>query len=141
MVRHETIVVNSQLDTLFKVQQWFRDLYESLEPELAWVGLCRDRLNLAIAEGFTNAVRHAHAQLPPETPITIDVWVKGDRIDICIWDQGEPFDPDQLGEPAPGSLLQNGGYGWYLLRRVVDAVSYQRQADKNCLSITQYHLP
>jgi serine/threonine-protein kinase RsbW len=138
MPRCEHLIVDSKLEALFKVQQWFKDLYASLDPESAWVkGYC-DRLNIAVAEGFTNAVRHAHAMLPPETPVIIDVLLKGDRIEICIWDQGKPFNPDHLTEPEPGSLLSDGGYGWYLLRRVADKVIYRRQGTKNCLEITQF---
>jgi serine/threonine-protein kinase RsbW len=136
MLRREQLVVESRLEALFKVQRWFKDLYGALEPEYDWVKHHYDRLNLALAEGFTNAVRHAHATLPPETPITIDVALAGDRIDIYIWDQGAPFDPNQLGEPEPGSLLQ-GGYGWFLLRRLANEVTYYRRDHKNCLAITQ----
>lgn len=136
------LVVDSHLETLDKVQAWFNHFYSSLEPELSWVKSNRDRLNIAIAEGFTNAVRHAHAQLPPETPIAIDVALAGDRIEIQIWDQGHPFDPNKLREPQPGSLLCHGGYGWFLLRRAVDQVTYRRQGSLNCLEITHYrHQP
>lgn len=138
MLRYEHLIVDSRLEALFKVQQWFNDVFASLEPDLMWVKHYCDRLNIAVAEGFTNAVRHAHASLPPETPISIDVALRGDCIDILIWDQGDPFDPDQLREPEPGSLLEDGGYGWFLLRRVADQVTYQRQKNKNCLAITQY---
>jgi serine/threonine-protein kinase RsbW len=138
MLKHEHLIVDSKLDALFKVHRWFKDWYESLDAESAWVKAYCDHLNIAVAEGFTNAVRHAHAHLPPNTPIAIDVLLKGDRIEICIWDQGTPFDPNQLDEPEPGSLLSEGGYGWYLLRRVTDQVIYRRQNDKNCLSITQF---
>ncbi|MEM6713823.1 MAG: anti-sigma regulatory factor, partial [Cyanobacteria bacterium P01_C01_bin.147] len=44
----------------------------------------------------------------------------------------------QLDEPRPGSLLCNGGYGWFLLRRAVDQVNYQRHGRQNCLEITHY---
>ncbi|MEM6520840.1 MAG: anti-sigma regulatory factor [Cyanobacteria bacterium P01_C01_bin.70] len=138
MQRSEHLVVDSQLETLNKVQAWFNRLYSSLEPELSWVKSSCDRLNIAVAEGFTNAVRHAHAQLPPETPIKIEVALGGDRIDIHIWDHGFPFDPQQLSEPKPGSLLNDGGYGWFLLRRAVDNVTYRRQGNQNCLKITQH---
>ncbi len=138
MLRHEHLCVDSRLETLFKVQQWFKDLCLSLETDWDWVKYYRDRLSIALAEGFTNAVRHAHAALPPETPITIDIDLDDSRIDIRIWDQGHPFDPSNLREPEPGSLLQGGGYGWFLLRRVVDHVSYQRRDNRNCLEITQY---
>ncbi|MEM0979712.1 MAG: anti-sigma regulatory factor [Cyanobacteria bacterium P01_H01_bin.58] len=138
MPRHERLLVDSRLETLFKVHHWFKELCASLETDWEWIRFYRDRLNIALAEGFTNAVRHAHAALPPDTPIAIDIAVKDDRIDIRIWDQGDPFDPNKLSEPEPGSLLQGGGYGWFLLRRVVDDVSYQRCENQNCLEITQY---
>lgn len=138
MLRHKQLVVDSKLETLFKVQRWFKDVCSSLDPELVWISHYCDQLNIALTEGFTNAVRHAHASLPPETPISIDVLLKEDRIDICIWDQGAPFDPDELWEPEPGTLLPEGGYGWFLLRRLTDQVTYRRQEDKNCLAITQY---
>ncbi|MBE7381430.1 MAG: anti-sigma regulatory factor [Leptolyngbya sp. SIO1E4] len=138
MLKCEHLVVDSRLEALLKVQRWFKEVFASLEPDLVWVKHYCDRLNIAVAEGFTNAVRHAHASLPPETPISIEISVGGERIDICIWDQGDPFDPNEVREPELGSLLQEGGYGWFLLRRVADQVTYQRRENQNCLEITQY---
>jgi serine/threonine-protein kinase RsbW len=96
-----------------------------------------DRLMLALTEGFTNAVRHAHAKLPPETDINIDVEVEPNRVEIRIWDHGAPFNPELLPEPEPGELLESG-YGWFLLRRLADEVTYERVQERNCLSIVQY---
>ena len=132
------LIVESRLAALNQVQAWFNHFYASLDPALSWVKRHCDRLNIAVAEGFTNAVRHAHAQLPPETPIVIEVTLASDRMAIRIWDQGHPFDPNQLEEPEPGSLLCDGGYGWFLLRRTVDHVTYRRHSNHNCLEITQY---
>lgn len=141
MHRSERLVVDSRLETLNQVQTWFNQLYDSLGSELHWVKSNCDRLNIAVAEGFTNAVRHAHADLPPDTPIKITVALGSDRIDVQIWDYGHPFDPQQLTEPKPGSLLCDGGYGWFLLRRAVDRVIYQRKGNQNCLQITHYRSP
>ncbi len=132
------LVVDSQLEALNQVQSWFNHWYRSLGPEFSWVESNCDRLNIAVAEGFTNAVRHAHARLPTETPIAIDVKLARDCVNIRIWDHGQPFDPNQLQDPKPGSLLCNGGYGWFLLKRAVDQVAYWRQGSQNCLEITQY---
>jgi serine/threonine-protein kinase RsbW len=137
-LKQKHLIVESRLEALLRVQRWFKDFCQSLEADTRWVGDRFDYLNLALAEGFTNAVRHAHGRLPPDTPISIDVFLRGDRIDIHIWDQGEPFDPTHLPEPEPGSLSQTGGYGWFLLRRVSDEVTYRRRRDRNCLAITQY---
>ena len=46
---------------------------------------------LAVVEGFTNAVRHAHKNLPLETPIDLAFSVFEERLEIEIWDSGQPF--------------------------------------------------
>ncbi|MGL5060209.1 MAG: ATP-binding protein [Microcoleus sp.] len=50
------------------------------------------QFKLAAVEGFTNAVRHAHKNLPEETPIEIEIKVFNERLEISIWDLGKPFD-------------------------------------------------
>jgi serine/threonine-protein kinase RsbW len=137
-IRQEHLQVGSQLDFVDEVQGWFSDICRSLEGETSWIKPYADRLALALTEGFTNAVRHAHANLPADTAITIDLNLYRDRIEIRIFDQGDPFNPELLPEPQPGELL-GSGYGWFLLRRLVDQVTYQRLQDgRNCLSIVKY---
>lgn len=137
MVKQEHLVVSSRLDVLTQVQRWFKDVCRSLDKDSTWVSQYVDRLTIALTEGFTNAVRHAHAELPPETSIDIDLAFWCDRIEIRIWDHGQPFDPEGLQEPEPGALLDSG-YGWFLLRRLAERVTYQRLQDgRNCLSIVQ----
>jgi serine/threonine-protein kinase RsbW len=47
---------------------------------------------LVVSEAFTNAVRHAHKNLPRETPIELEITVFNERLKIKIWDWGEPVD-------------------------------------------------
>lgn len=137
-MKQEHLVVSSRLDVLNQVQHWFKDVCRPLDTDTTWVSNYVDRLTIALTEGFTNAVRHAHAGLPPDTTIDIDLSLGCDRVEIRIWDHGQPFDPEALQEPEPGALL-DGGYGWFLLRRLADRVTYQRLKDgRNCLSIVQY---
>ena len=127
--------MRSHLEELKGVQRWFRTLITGLAKDTPWLDEQFDQLNLALAEGFTNAVRHAHAHLPDSTPIEIELWVSCQQIEIRIIDRGEPFDPDSLSAPKPGALRE-GGYGWFLLRKLSDQVSYERWADQfNCLRI------
>ena len=126
------LTVKSDLKVLNRVQKWFEQFcvkhlaaLSDSEPQLY-------RLNLALAEGFTNAVRHAHGDLPPETPIDIQLTLTAERIEIRIWDFGQPFDPAVVEEPEPGTLCE-GGYGWFLLRRLTDQVTYSHQDNRNCL--------
>ncbi len=131
MHKQARLSVSSHLEELSTVQKWFQALYNDLAAEYPSLNRQFDKLNLALAEGFTNAVRHAHAELPSSTPIEVELWVQlgksnANIIEIHILDQGPPFDPESLNEPEPGSLRE-GGYGWFLLRRLADQVTYDSE--------------
>jgi serine/threonine-protein kinase RsbW len=138
MFYQDHLTVDSRLTVLNRVQKWFETFWLDHDPQFARRDNQLYRLNLALAEGFTNAVRHAHSGLSAETLIDIQVALDDDRMEIQIWDWGQPFDPNGLTEPKPGTL-QEGGYGWYLLRRLADEVSYQREGQRNCLRIVKYN--
>jgi serine/threonine-protein kinase RsbW len=139
-LKQDHLRVKSDLTILNQVQHWFEQFCLQHLSQERWSESQLYRLNLALAEGFTNAVRHAHHALPPETSIDIDLKLRGDRLEIRIWDQGKPFNPDALKEPEPGTL-QEGGYGWFLLRRLTDRVVYERGSDgRNCLLIVKHRL-
>lgn len=135
MFRHEHLTVKSELTVLNTVQSWFRGFCHKNLQTTEWLNSQVYPLNLALAEGFTNAVRHAHYMMPSETEIDIDLDLWDDHIEIRIWDYGRPFNPSSLKEPKPGTL-RLGGYGWFLLRRLADQVAYERSNDgRNCLII------
>lgn len=136
MLKFERLKVKSDLTVQTAVQKWFAQFYSTHISGYNSSDHLFHRLNLALAEGFSNAVRHAHQELPSETPIEIELAVGDKRLEIRIWDQGKPFDPDSVKEPLPGTLCE-GGYGWFLLRRLADRVVYERCADgRNCLLIS-----
>ncbi len=137
MSYQDHLTVNSDLTVLNSVQKWFEKFWFRHHSSIARRDHQLYRLNLALAEGFTNAVRHAHSGLSRDTSIEIQVTMDDDRMEIRIWDWGEPFDPNNLEEPEPGTLRE-GGYGWFLLRRLTDQVSYDRQGQRNCLHIVKY---
>ncbi|MBA3920988.1 MAG: anti-sigma regulatory factor [Nostocaceae cyanobacterium] len=138
IMQQDHLTVRSELCQLNHVQEWFERFCSHHLYQRCWTESQLYRLNLALAEGFTNAVRHAHRYLPPETTIDIELHLWEDRLEISIWDHGKPFNPDAVAEPEPGTL-QVGGYGWFLLRRLADRVVYERQEDgRNCLLIVKY---
>ena len=66
---------------------------------------------LAVSEAFTNAVRHAHKNLPRETPSELEITVFYEGLEIKIWDGGEPFDfkaklKEELPQESPFSLSE-----------------------------------
>lgn len=101
---------------------------------------CRDWLQcrLALAEGFTNAVRHAHKNIPKEIPIEIQVLLRHNSMEIRIWDYGSAFDLQGfISETAEKhSTWLSSGRGIPLLNKIADRLDYQRtEQQKNCLII------
>jgi len=88
-VQHISLQVNTDLNALTKVLEWFEQLKNlSLPNEVWW------NFQLALAEGFTNAVRHAHKNLPVETPVQLEIIVFNGRLELKVWDCGPYFDFD-----------------------------------------------
>ncbi|MDL5055187.1 anti-sigma regulatory factor [Oscillatoria laete-virens NRMC-F 0139] len=113
MLQQAYLTVKSDLSLLNQVQEWFEQFWEDNLQERVWPENQLYRLQLALAEGFTNAVRHAHHNLSPETPIDLELTLWEDRLEIRIWDRGQPFNPDGLTEPEPGELREGGMAGFY----------------------------
>ena len=96
-------------------------------------------LNLALEEAVSNVLLYAY---PPETDgqVDIDAVVREDRIDFTVSDSGIPFDPTTAPEPDLSADLKDrpvGGLGIYLVKRIMDQVSYKRKKGKNILSMTK----
>jgi serine/threonine-protein kinase RsbW len=79
--------VKTDLNTLAQVLQWYEQLEELPIPRKVL-----EECKVALAEGFTNAVRHAHKNMPAETPIELEVAAFNNRLEMRIWDYGQAFD-------------------------------------------------
>lgn len=86
---------------------------------------------MAIAEGFTNAVRHAHGEALKDCPITIDLRLYPHRLDIRIWDHStQKFDLDHHLETLDPRLNEysSGGRGFIILKKIADTLAYRYDA-------------
>ncbi len=93
-------------------------------------------------EGVTNAIRHAHQDHPPSTPVDLEVKVLEDHLELRIWDHGAPFDLLQKLTEIPEVIdpMQPGGRGLRLIEKMSDQFSYTRtDDDRNCLLIVKFH--
>jgi len=139
VLKKADLQVNTGLSALEKVLSWFAQLYDPRIPTSVWI-----RCQLALAEGFTNAVRHAHEGKPPDLPVEIQVAVCSESLEIEIWDSGAAFDLEQKIKDMPEKIdcEASGGRGLKLMRDIADSLSYRRMADgRNCLSIVKNYTP
>ena len=89
---------------------------------------------LAVEEAITNVIVHGYKESGGEVVITCHV--HSDRMEVEIADTAPRFDP--LSMPVPdldGSIEERriGGLGVFLIRQVMDGVSYRYENGKNIL--------
>lgn len=129
--------VNTDLGLLAQVLAWFNQLHQPSIPQSVWL-----KCELALAEGFTNAVRHAHFDKPLETPIEIEVTLRKQAIELRIWDYGSGFDLiEQLHDlPEPAAQETSGGRGLKIIEQTADEFSYRAvDEQRNCLIIIKHY--
>ncbi|MCG5061712.1 MAG: ATP-binding protein [Limnoraphis sp. WC205] len=123
------------LDALSDILSWFGRLQHPSVPSSIWI-----RCQLALAEGFTNAVRHAHRNQPPDVKVEIEVALCEEKIEIRIWDYGPQFDLMGKLQQMPAGIDKGagGGRGLKLMRDIADCLSYEPTGDgRNCLLIVK----
>ncbi len=96
-------------------------------------------LNLAVEEAVVNVMEYAYPQ-GVTGDVTIEVSVDDGQLDINIIDSGMPFDPTGKSDPDTSLSVEErsvGGLGIFLVRQLMDTVSYHRTDEKNILSFTK----
>jgi serine/threonine-protein kinase RsbW len=133
VLKTKRIHVNTDLNELSNVLEWFQGLNQaSVSPE-DWM-----QCKIALAEGFTNVVRHAHQSLPPQTLIEIDLNFYPNHVEMQIWDCGPPFSLMEHIDRSCKSITDRSvsGRGLMLLQKIANEIEYRRvDATRNCLSL------
>ena len=145
MLQHHHIQVNSDIYALAKLQEWFQG-FQKILPRPVWM-----QCNLVLVEVFTNVVSYAHAEMPEDTPIDIDLLVHPSRrfLELRIWDHGQPFDLEAEIERLTGEAqakqhtydvddIPTGGRGLIIAKTVADDIRYEVAPDgRNCFVMTK----
>lgn len=126
--------VPSDLKFLSIVENWLLGSLETVVGDQVDWPRQSNRLRLVLVEAYSNVVRHAHKD-QPNIPILIRLELQGRDIALEIWDQGDGFDLSNYLAPNP-EAMQEGGYGWLILQRLMDRVEYRLQVNGlNCLKM------
>lgn len=93
------------------------------------------RLRLAVQEACTNVIRHGR-MTDAQRRLAVQFELLGDMVHVRISDRGEPFDPTAADHVLPtGSEPAEGGYGLFLINRLVDVVEYHSADGTNTLTL------
>ena len=95
---------------------------------------------IALEEIFMNIVTHG-TPVGDQRRVELCLALAGDDLTLALEDEGPPFDPLTLPAPDVGARLEDrnvGGLGVYLVRQMMDSVSYARVGPRNHLRMTKH---
>lgn len=97
----------------------------------------RGAAELVLAEALNNVVEHAYARF--SGTVRIMMTRKDDGLRVVIEDDGlempgYDLPAGELAEPKQTEELLEGGYGWFLIRRLTKSLAYRRLGGCNRLS-------
>ena len=97
-------------------------------------------IQLATDEAASNIIEHAYENVS-DGILELSCGVKKDVITIVLIDHGESFDPSEVPLPDLKADLSDrkiGGLGIFLMRKLMDEVTYEPRPDKsNVLTMTK----
>jgi serine/threonine-protein kinase RsbW len=100
------------------------------------------KFELALEEVFMNVVMHGSPGAC--TQVEVSVLFSEGRLTLMVENDGPAFDPLRLPAPDVAASLEErkvGGLGVFLVRQMMDDVSYERVAARNQLRMTKRLAP
>jgi serine/threonine-protein kinase RsbW len=92
-------------------------------------------INLVLTEAMVNAIKHANAG-DPEKTVHIIITICDETLHIKVYDEGQGFDINDI--PSPNfEELEDRGRGIFIIRSLMDAVSYTKVTGGNVLEMSR----
>ncbi|WP_036306470.1 ATP-binding protein [Methyloglobulus morosus] len=94
------------------------------------------QLNLVLTEATVNVIKHA-CEDDIKNCVRVTINLQEDALNIKVYDYGQGFDLEAVPLPDldhPGE----SGMGLFLIRSLMDSVTYTQHADYNVLEIIKY---
>ena len=129
------IRIKNKISELEKVAQFIEEIGEELGLSME----LQMNLNLVMEEMVTNVIFYAYPQ-GEEADIELLAKSDGKELTFVLSDQGKEFDPTAKEDnnldvnPAEREL---GGMGIFIVKNIMNKVTYQRLEGKNLLTMTK----
>ena len=135
MKDEKEIRIKNRLDELTRVNQFVEEIGEELGLDME----LQMNLNLVMEEMVVNVISYAYPE-GKEADIELLAESDGKELTFVLSDQGKEFDPtmseindaDMDVNPAERDL---GGMGIYIVKNIMNEVTYQRLEGKNLLTM------
>ena len=96
------------------------------------------QIDIALDEIYTNVVKYAYGEEIGEVTVRLDFSDDVSEVRMTVSDAGIPYDPLQKEDPdvsLEADERQIGGLGIYLVKQLMDEVSYEYRGGMNILRI------
>ena len=96
-------------------------------------------LNLALEEAVSNVMMYAYPE-GTKGQLEIEAGFENGKCTFVISDSGVPFDPTTKQDADISLSVEErpiGGLGIFLVKNIMDSVSYTRKGEKNVLTLTK----
>lgn len=128
------LTIKATAENIASVTEFVDELLEELECSVK----IQTSIDIAIDELFGNIVHYAYKPNIGEVTILTEVIDEPLAVIITFIDKGIPYNP--LTEPDPDITLSAderkvGGLGIYMVKKMMDSISYEHKDGKNILRI------
>jgi sigma-B regulation protein RsbU (phosphoserine phosphatase) len=128
-----SLILPNDIETIPQLNEFI----DSVAEEMALDMSLTMSLNLAMEEAVVNVMDYAYPE-GQQGNVEIEAMTDGEWLTFVISDSGVPFDPTTK-EDADTTLSAEerpiGGLGIFLVRQLMDVIQYQRDGDKNVLTL------
>ena len=128
----KSIEIINKLDEMDNIAAFIEDVGESIgmSPSLVM------SLNLALEEAIANVVMYAYPNEEGKHKIILNAVFENGELVFTLIDSGVPFDPTKAPKADITLSAQDrpiGGLGIFLIRKIMNEISYQRVNNENHL--------
>lgn len=96
-----------------------------IADEMQFDEVAKEKLELAIIEAATNAIKHGNRN-DPEKMVQFRFCITEDKLTVFVKDSGSGFDPEGIKDPlSMENLMKPCGRGIFLMRTLMDEVEYK----------------
>ncbi len=133
---HAELGIDSRVEEIARARQW-------LSEHVRAAGFPPQQINefgLVLSEACANVIKHAY-QGQPHHPIALQITIDESKLALSIHDLGtkpdlRSYTPPDLDRP------QEGGYGIFIIRSLMDEVDYDVSAELGTtLTLVKYRSP
>ncbi len=135
----ETKELNITIKNLIEEMEIVDEQFSNFAQENALPEVIRQSISIVLDEMLNNIISYAY-QGEKEKEIEVGFELSGKRLVLTIKDSGVPFNPFGRETPDISTPIEEraiGGLGIHMVRNLMDEYSYQRQINKNVVTLVK----